>query len=77
MYPIMKKEPPVEPNFVPALRRAVAVIGSGRKAAAATGIPQQTISRWLAGGVTRFPFDAPAKFEQATKRKVLAKEFFG
>lgn len=69
----MSKEPP----FLPALRRAVAHLGSQDKAAAATGIPQGTLSRWLSGKVTKIPYDAPGKFEKATAGKVKAREFLG
>jgi len=64
-----------EPSFIPALIRAVDHLGSQDKASAATGIPQGTISRWLRGEVKRLPYDAPLKFERATRGKVKAREF--
>lgn len=66
------------PPFVIAVRKAVEIIGSQGKAAAATDIPQSTISDWVSGKTTkRFPYDAPAKFEKATGGQVKAAEFFG
>ena len=68
----MNQELPV----VIALRRAIEAVGSQDKLAALTGIPQGTISRWLSGTVKRLPYDAPAKIEAATNRKVKAREFW-
>lgn len=69
----MSKDTP----FIAALRRAIDELGGQLATSQATDIPQSTLSRWLNGGTRKFPFDAPAKFEQATKRKVKAAEFFG
>ncbi len=66
-----------EPAFIPALSRAVAIIGSQDKAALAIGVSQMTISRWLRGEVRRLPYDVPSKFEQATDGLVKAGEFLG
>lgn len=64
------------PTFLPALKKAVDFFGSQDKAAAQTGIPQGTLSRWLSGKVRRIPYDAPIKFEEATGGEVKAREFY-
>lgn len=62
--------------YVAPIRKAVELAGSQDKLSRLTGIPQGTISRWLQGSVTRFPYDVPMRIERATDGRVKAQEFF-